>query len=115
MAEDLSEFLFRQQDLASGGKEKSGGAGPLPDRQAGGFAGKIAVQYLHSGVDISDRITILSDLRRGKYDVLVGVNLLAKDSIFQKLHLLRFSMQTKKDFCVQKLRLFKPLVAPHDM
>jgi excinuclease ABC subunit B len=49
MAEDLSEFL----------KEK-----------------KIAVQYLHSGVDTLDRITILSDLRRGKYDVLVGVNLL---------------------------------------
>src|SRR3989344_3712041 len=36
----------------------------------------IAVQYLHSGVDTLDRITILSDLRRGKYDVLVGVNLL---------------------------------------
>ena len=49
MAEDLSEFL----------KEKN-----------------IAVQYLHSGVDTLDRITILSDLRRGKYDVLVGVNLL---------------------------------------
>ncbi len=49
MAEDLSEFL----------KQKN-----------------IAVQYLHSGVDTLDRITILSDLRRGKYDVLVGVNLL---------------------------------------
>jgi len=49
MAEDLTEFL----------KEKN-----------------IQVQYLHSDVQTLDRITILSDLRRGKYDVLVGVNLL---------------------------------------
>ncbi len=49
MAEDLTEYL----------KEKN-----------------IAVQYLHSGVDTLDRITILSDLRRGVYDVLIGVNLL---------------------------------------
>ncbi|NBS41503.1 excinuclease ABC subunit UvrB [bacterium] len=49
MAEDLTEFL----------KER-----------------KIMVQYLHSDVETLDRITILSDLRKGKYDVLVGVNLL---------------------------------------
>ena len=49
MAEDLTDFL----------KDKH-----------------ISVQYLHSGVDTLDRITILSDLRRGKYDVLIGVNLL---------------------------------------
>lgn len=49
MAEDLTEFL----------KEK-----------------KINVQYLHSDVDTLDRITILTDLRKGDYDVLVGVNLL---------------------------------------
>ncbi|HBK33913.1 TPA: excinuclease ABC subunit B [Candidatus Uhrbacteria bacterium] len=34
------------------------------------------VQYLHSDVETLDRITILSDLRRGVYDILVGVNLL---------------------------------------
>ncbi len=49
MAEDLTEFL----------KER-----------------KISVQYLHSDVETLNRITILSDLRKGKYDVLVGVNLL---------------------------------------
>ena len=49
MAEDLTDFL----------KEKG-----------------IAVQYLHSDVDTLDRITILSDFRKGKYDALVGVNLL---------------------------------------
>ncbi len=32
--------------------------------------------YLHSEVDTIERVEILSDLRRGKYDVIVGVNLL---------------------------------------
>jgi excinuclease ABC subunit B len=36
----------------------------------------IKVQYLHSDVDTLDRIDILRDLRLGKYDVLVGINLL---------------------------------------
>jgi len=49
MAEDLSEFLTDQN---------------------------VKVQYLHSDVDTLDRITILSDFRKGTYDVLVGVNLL---------------------------------------
>ncbi len=49
MAEDLSEFLHERQ---------------------------IKVQYLHSDVQTLDRITILTDFRKGSYDVLVGVNLL---------------------------------------
>ncbi|RLC37363.1 excinuclease ABC subunit B [candidate division Kazan bacterium] len=36
----------------------------------------IKVQYIHSDVDTLDRIDILHDLRLGKYDVLVGINLL---------------------------------------
>ena len=36
----------------------------------------IKVQYLHSEVKTLERIQILHDLRSGKYDVLVGVNLL---------------------------------------
>ena len=36
----------------------------------------IKVQYLHSDVQTLDRSDILDDLRLGKYDVLVGINLL---------------------------------------
>lgn len=36
----------------------------------------IKVQYLHSDVDTLERLEILRDLRLGKYDVLVGINLL---------------------------------------
>ncbi len=49
MAEDLSEFLKEQG---------------------------IATEYLHSDVDTLDRVRILEGLRRGDFDVLVGVNLL---------------------------------------
>lgn len=49
MAEDLTEFL----------KEKD-----------------MKVAYLHSDIKTIDRITILTDFRRGKYDCVVGVNLL---------------------------------------
>ncbi|MEK7105507.1 MAG: excinuclease ABC subunit UvrB [Patescibacteria group bacterium] len=49
MAEDLTNFLIEK---------------------------KISVQYLHSDVETLDRITILTDFRKGKYDVLIGVNLL---------------------------------------
>ena len=36
----------------------------------------LRVQYLHSEVDTIERVEILRDLRKGKYDVLVGINLL---------------------------------------
>ena len=49
MAEDLSEYL----------KEK-----------------KIKAEYLHSDIETLDRIQILTDFRKGKFDVIVGVNLL---------------------------------------
>ena len=36
----------------------------------------VAIRYLHSEVDTLDRIKLLRDLRLGRFDVLVGVNLL---------------------------------------
>jgi excinuclease ABC subunit B len=49
MAEDLSEFLSERG---------------------------IKTKYIHSDVDTLERIEILNDFRRGKFDCLVGVNLL---------------------------------------
>ena len=49
MAEDLTEFI----------KEKGH-----------------KVRYLHSDIDTVERLEILSDFRRGTYDIIVGVNLL---------------------------------------
>jgi excinuclease ABC subunit B len=36
----------------------------------------LRVRYLHSEIETLERVEILSDLRRGEFDVLVGVNLL---------------------------------------
>ncbi|HUF04193.1 MAG TPA: excinuclease ABC subunit UvrB [Aridibacter sp.] len=36
----------------------------------------VKVSYLHSDIDTLERIKILRDLRRGEFDVLVGINLL---------------------------------------
>lgn len=36
----------------------------------------VRVRYLHSDIDTLERVEILSDLRRGGFDVLVGINLL---------------------------------------
>jgi excinuclease ABC subunit B len=36
----------------------------------------VRVRYLHSDIDTLERIEILGDLRRGEFDVLVGINLL---------------------------------------
>ncbi len=49
MAEDLTDFLEDQ---------------------------KIKVRYLHSEIDTLDRIKIITEFRQGKFDVVVGVNLL---------------------------------------
>jgi len=37
---------------------------------------EVRVRYLHSEIDTLERIAILADLRRGEFDVLVGINLL---------------------------------------
>jgi excinuclease ABC subunit B len=36
----------------------------------------VRVRYLHSDIDTLERIEILRDLRRGEFDVLIGINLL---------------------------------------
>jgi excinuclease ABC subunit B len=36
----------------------------------------VKVNYLHSDIDTLERIRVLRDLRRGEFDVLVGINLL---------------------------------------
>jgi len=49
MAEDLTDFLMEHD---------------------------IHVRYLHSDIDTIERVEIIRDLRRGEFDVLVGINLL---------------------------------------
>lgn len=71
MAEDLSEFL----------KEKN-----------------IKAEYLHSEIETLDRITILTDFRKGKFDVLIGVNLLREGLDLPELALIGIFDADKEGF-----------------
>ena len=62
------------------------------------------VRYLHSDVDTLERIEILRDLRRGVFDVLVGINLLREGLDLPKSRSWRSSMPTRKASCARPAR-----------
>lgn len=62
----------------------------------------IKVQYLHSEVKTLDRIQILHDLRSGKYDVLVGVNLLREGLDLPEVSLVAILDADKEGFLRSK-------------
>lgn len=66
MAEVLTEYLNDERKMNR--LLKKHGYDPVEEMPK--------AQYLHSGVETLDRSDILDDLRRGEYDVLIGVNLL---------------------------------------
>ncbi len=58
----------------------------------------IKVNYLHSEIDTLDRTKILYDLRRGKYDVLVGINLLREGLDLPEVELVAIMDADKEGF-----------------
>ncbi|MBT4552229.1 excinuclease ABC subunit UvrB, partial [bacterium] len=59
---------------------------------------EIKVRYLHSEIDTLDRIDILHDLRLGKFDVLVGVNLLREGLDIPEVSLVAIMDADKEGF-----------------
>ncbi|KKW29105.1 MAG: UvrABC system protein B [Candidatus Uhrbacteria bacterium GW2011_GWD2_52_7] len=82
MAEDLTEYL----------------------KEAG-----VKVAYLHSDVETLDRITILSDLRRGTYDVVVGVNLLREGLDLPEVSLIAILDADKEGFLRSETSLIQTI------
>ena len=82
MAEDLSEFL----------KEKG-----------------IKASYLHSDIKTIDRITILTDFRKGKYDILVGVNLLREGLDLPEVSLIGILDADKEGFLRSETSLIQTI------
>jgi excinuclease ABC subunit B len=58
----------------------------------------IKCRYIHSEVDTLDRIEILRDLREGKFDVLVGVNLLREGLDLPEVSLVAIMDADKEGF-----------------
>ncbi|MEI7741226.1 MAG: excinuclease ABC subunit UvrB [bacterium] len=82
MAEDLSEYLAEQ---------------------------KIRVKYLHSDIDTLERIEIISALRRGEYDVLVGVNLLREGLDLPEVSLVAILDADKEGFLRSETSLIQTI------
>lgn len=82
MSEDLSEYLL----------------------EAG-----IKVQYLHSDIDTIERSTILHDLRRGKYDVIVGINLLREGLDLPEVSLVAILDADKEGFLRSRSALIQTI------
>ncbi len=70
---------------------------------------KVKVQYLHSDVDTLDRITILTDFRRGKFDVLVGVNLLREGLDLPEVSLVAILDADKEGFLRSETSLIQTI------
>ncbi|XOU94131.1 MAG: excinuclease ABC subunit UvrB [Candidatus Kerfeldbacteria bacterium] len=58
----------------------------------------IKVQYIHSEVDTLERLEILRDLRLGKYDVLIGINLLREGLDLPEVSLIAILDADKEGF-----------------
>ena len=82
MAEDLSEYLQEQ---------------------------KFKVAYLHSDVKTLDRIKILTALRRGDFDVLVGVNLLREGLDLPEVSLVAILDADKEGFLRSETSLIQTI------
>lgn len=82
MAEDLSEYL----------KEA-----------------KIKVTYLHSDIDTLERSDILTNLRKGEYDVLVGINLLREGLDLPEVSLVAILDADKEGFLRSRTSLIQTM------
>lgn len=82
MAEDLTEFL----------KEK-----------------KFKVQYLHSDIDTVERLEILSEFRKGTYDIIVGVNLLREGLDLPEVSLVAIMDADKEGFLRSETSLIQTI------
>jgi len=82
MAEDLAEFLQERE---------------------------IKVMYIHHEVDTLERVEILRDLRTGKYDVLVGINLLREGLDLPEVTLVAILDADKEGFLRSKTSLIQTI------
>ncbi len=69
----------------------------------------IAVRYIHSDVDTLERIEIMQDLRRGTFDVLIGINLLREGIDIPECHRVMILDADKEGFLRSKTSLVQTI------
>ncbi len=67
----------------------------------------LRVQYLHSDIDTLDRVKILRDLRKGKYDALIGINLLREGLDLPEVSLVAILDADKEGFLRSTISLIQ--------
>lgn len=70
---------------------------------------EVRAEYVHSDVDTLDRIKILENLRRGKFDVLVGVNLLREGLDLPEVALVAILDANKEGFLRSETSLIQTI------
>lgn len=69
----------------------------------------IKVTYLHSDIDTIDRMKIIRDLRLGKYDVLIGINLLREGLDLPEVSLVAILEADKEGFLRSETSLIQTI------
>lgn len=69
----------------------------------------LKVHYLHSDIDTLDRTDILDDLRAGKYDALVGINLLREGLDLPEVSLVAILDADKEGFLRSEVTLIQTM------
>ncbi|MBU2577778.1 excinuclease ABC subunit UvrB [Patescibacteria group bacterium] len=87
MAEDLSTYLADQANTGE----------------------RILVHYLHADIDTLERTDILADLRRGVYDVIVGINLLREGLDLPEVSLVAILDADKQGFLRSRVSLIQTM------
>jgi excinuclease ABC subunit B len=87
MAEELSSYLADPQKIGE----------------------PILVHYLHADVDTLERTNILADLRRGVYDVIVGINLLREGLDLPEVSLVAILDADKQGFLRSRVSLIQTM------
>lgn len=69
----------------------------------------IKVKYLHSDIDTLERVEIIRDLRLGKFDVLVGINLLREGLDIPEVSLVAILDADKEGFLRSETSLIQTI------
>ncbi len=67
----------------------------------------LRVRYLHSEIDTLERVNILRDLRKGKYDALIGINLLREGLDLPEVSLVAILDADKEGFLRSSISLIQ--------
>jgi excinuclease ABC subunit B len=98
MAEDLSGYLQNLENQSS-----------RTSKTIRTTTTKLKVAYLHSDVKTLDRIRILTSLRKGEFDVLVGVNLLREGLDLPEVSLVAILDADKEGFLRSETSLIQTI------